>query len=68
MSVEYTDAQLELFNQAMGIMKKELPSASYMTFFKPLKLRAVTPDALIHRRSGRFYAEKHPQPLYDHAL
>ena len=47
MSVEYTDAQLELFNQAMGIMKKELPSASYMTFFKPLKLRAVTPDALI---------------------
>ena len=45
--MEFTNAHQESWQNALRMLENELPSASYNTWFKPLKLHAVNSDKIL---------------------
>ncbi|MGI6238039.1 MAG: chromosomal replication initiator protein DnaA [Christensenellales bacterium] len=52
--MDYTTAQLENWNAAIGIMRRELNPAQFNAWFNKLKLHAITSDTLLCEAPDQF--------------
>ncbi len=52
--MEYTTAQLEQWQSAIELMRREMSSAVFNAWFSKLKLHAVTPDTIVCEAADQF--------------
>ena len=67
--MNYTPEQLECWEKAMGLLENNLPPVSFNTWFKPLKLYSVTPEAVMiiveNHLALNLLKQRYYTPLYN---